>query len=69
MDKCIKEKMGLERPELGYFNRVRVVDTNRPKPVPKMAPMPERIPHMPDFDSMPDPEKLRARKHMNEVLA
>ena len=68
MDNCIKEKMNIERPELGYFNRVRLVDTKRPRPVPNLAPMPERIPDMPDFDKMPDPEKLEQRKHMNEAM-
>nr|CUU00225.1 hypothetical transcript [Hymenolepis microstoma] len=68
LDNCIKEKIGLERPALGYFNRVRLVDTKRPKPVPGTAPMPERIPDMPDWDSMPDPEKLEARKHTNEAM-
>lgn len=68
LDNCIKEKMGIERPGLGYFNRVRLVDTERPKPVPNLAPMPERIPDMPDFDQMPDPEKLEARKHVNEAI-
>ncbi|VUZ51364.1 unnamed protein product [Hymenolepis diminuta] len=68
LDNCIKEKIGLERPELGYFNRVRLVDTKRPKPIPGKAPMPERIPDMPDWDSMPDPEKLEARKHVNEAM-
>ena len=68
LDDCVKEKIGLERPELGFFNRVRLVDTNRPKPVPKPAPMPERLPYMPDFDNMPDPEMLEARKHVNEAM-
>ncbi len=61
--------MDLERPELGYFNRVRLHDTRRPRPTPGLAPMPERLPEVPDFGSMePDPEKLKARKHMNEAM-
>uniref|UniRef100_A0A5K3F5E2 NADH dehydrogenase [ubiquinone] 1 alpha subcomplex subunit 8 n=1 Tax=Mesocestoides corti TaxID=53468 RepID=A0A5K3F5E2_MESCO len=68
LDSCIKEKMGIERPELGHFNRVRLVDTKRPRPVPNPAPMPERIADMPDFDAMPDPENLEKRRHMNEVM-
>uniref|UniRef100_A0A0X3NPP3 NADH dehydrogenase [ubiquinone] 1 alpha subcomplex subunit 8 n=1 Tax=Schistocephalus solidus TaxID=70667 RepID=A0A0X3NPP3_SCHSO len=68
LDECIKMKIGQERPELGYFNRVRLIDTNRPRPTPKPAPMPERIPDMPDFDSMPDPETLEARKYLNEAM-
>ncbi|CAG2163140.1 unnamed protein product [Oppiella nova] len=33
-DQCMTEKMGLERPPLGYFTQVRVHDTQRPKPSP-----------------------------------
>ena len=31
-DNCMKDKMGMERPELGYFSQVRVHKTDRPKP-------------------------------------
>ena len=31
-DDCMKNKMGIERPGLGYFSQVRVHNSNRPKP-------------------------------------
>ena len=30
-DDCMKEKLGIDRPYIGYFARVRLVDTNRPR--------------------------------------
>lgn len=31
-DKCVLDNLDLERPELGYFCRPKIVDTKRPKP-------------------------------------
>lgn len=31
-DDCMKNKMGMERPEFGYFSQVRAHNSNRPKP-------------------------------------
>ena len=55
--------MGVERPEAGYFNGVRLADTKSSKPVAALAFMRERIP------DMLDARKLEARKHeVNEAL-
>ena len=32
-DKCILDNLGQERPENGYFSKVRIHDSSRPKPV------------------------------------
>lgn len=32
MDKCVEEKMGIERPPLGYFSTLHVHDSSVPKP-------------------------------------
>lgn len=46
-DDCMKDKFGLERPELGYFSQVRVHKTTRPEPKyePKVY---EILPGLPD---------------------
>jgi len=31
-DKCMLDKVGIERPYVGYFSKARVHHTNRPKP-------------------------------------
>lgn len=31
-DKCMLEKLGVERPYVGYFSKIRVHHTKRPKP-------------------------------------
>lgn len=32
-DKCVLDNMGMERAEFGYFCRIKVHHTDRPKPV------------------------------------
>ncbi|XP_072937593.1 NADH dehydrogenase [ubiquinone] 1 alpha subcomplex subunit 8 [Epargyreus clarus] len=56
-DKCMLEKMNLERPPFGYFTEVRVHDSKRPKPLeePK-AVYPDATPALPE-----DAEKKPAR--------
>ena len=54
-DKCVFDKFGQERPELGYFSKVRVHKTNRPRPV-RELPMPEPTPDPPNPDDQPIPE-------------
>lgn len=34
-DKCVFEKMGIERPEFGFFCKARVYTGSRPKPLPE----------------------------------
>lgn len=34
-DQCVVDKLGIERPEYGYFCRVKVHHSNRPPPPPK----------------------------------
>ena len=41
-DKCVFDKLGQERPPPGYFSKVRLHDTKRPKPV-REIPLPEPI--------------------------
>jgi len=42
-DKCIFDHLGQERPELGYFSKVRVHHTKRPEPEKKVI-LPEEVP-------------------------
>ncbi|XP_059143942.1 NADH dehydrogenase [ubiquinone] 1 alpha subcomplex subunit 8-like [Physella acuta] len=54
-DDCVKENLGQERPELGYFTKVRLHKTDRPKPTPVPLPLPEPNPGTPDVQT--DPSK------------
>jgi NADH dehydrogenase (ubiquinone) 1 alpha subcomplex subunit 8 len=50
-DKCVLEQFGQERPELGFFSKVRVHDSIRPKPrveVPLPANPPRPAPNVTD---------------------
>merc|ERR1712154_381669 len=50
-DDCVKENLGQDRPELGYFSKVRVHDAKRPKTQPVPHILPERLPELPaDFN-------------------
>ncbi|ESO96503.1 hypothetical protein LOTGIDRAFT_115810 [Lottia gigantea] len=57
-DNCVKEKIGVERPPLGYFTRLREHETSRPKPQlkPLELPYPEPLPTAPDVSKIPSPE-------------
>ncbi|KAK7482070.1 hypothetical protein BaRGS_00026654 [Batillaria attramentaria] len=55
-DKCIKDKLDQDRPELGHFAAVRIHHTDRPKPQPKPHQLPERIVDPPDFSKLPPPK-------------
>jgi len=52
-DTCMKEKLNMDRPHLGYFCEARVHSTNRPKP-PRQEPKvyPDALPEIPP-DSIP----------------
>ncbi|CAL8074620.1 unnamed protein product [Calicophoron daubneyi] len=67
-DACIKQYLNQDRPEPGYFNRVRLHKTNRPRPEPGLAPMPERIPDLPDYSKFPEPDRLKQRRKINEWM-
>lgn len=67
-DDCIKEKLGQDPPAPGYFNRVRLHPTRRPKLEYQLAPMPERLPDMPDFKDTDEPEYMRERRQINELF-
>jgi hypothetical protein len=45
LDKCLKEKMNIDRLEVGVLSRVRLYESERPKPIQKVAneqlPLPE----------------------------
>jgi len=57
-DDCVKENLGQDRPENGYFTRVRVHDAVRPKTAAKKHPLPDAIPEMSNLDKETDREKL-----------
>ena len=63
-DKCVLDKIGQERPELGYFSKVRLHSTTRPKPViePKL---PEPSVEPPDMRTAETPESVKygSRQH------
>ncbi|PZC80522.1 NADH dehydrogenase [ubiquinone] 1 alpha subcomplex subunit 8 [Helicoverpa armigera] len=60
-DKCVLEKMNIERPAFGYFCEARVHDTKRPKPLeePK-AVYPDATPALPD-DAERKPARMGSR--------
>lgn len=51
-DKCMKDKLCIERPEFGYFCRARIHETPRPAPPLPPCPCKPRVadptPHLPD---------------------
>ncbi|PVD36028.1 hypothetical protein C0Q70_02998 [Pomacea canaliculata] len=55
-DNCMKEKLGQDRPDLGYFASRRIHHTERPKPQLAPHPLPERIPDPPNFKTAPNPK-------------
>ncbi|KAK6183218.1 hypothetical protein SNE40_010741 [Patella caerulea] len=54
-DNCIKEKLGQDRPPLGYFSKIRVHESKRPKPPPLPHPLPDALPEPPSLDKAPEP--------------
>ncbi|KAI0233481.1 NADH dehydrogenase [ubiquinone] 1 alpha subcomplex subunit 8 [Lamellibrachia satsuma] len=57
-DKCVFEKLGMEKPELGYFSKIRVHDTRRPKPK-REIPLPDPTPEPPRPEDMPVPDSAK----------
>ena len=57
-DDCVLEKLGQERPEVGYFSRVRVHDSKRPRPEINI-PLPERVPDPIDHTTVPAPDSVK----------
>jgi len=57
-DKCVFDKIGVERPELGYFSRIRVHDTTRPKPQ-REIPFPEPTVEPPNPKEVPVPDSVK----------
>lgn len=56
-DKCMLDKLQIERPAFGYFCRARIYDSKRPKPEPEPIPVyTDATPGLPD-----DAEKKPAR--------
>jgi len=49
-DKCVFDNLGQERPELGYFSKVRVHHTTRPKPSKEIW-LPEPLPDNPKYEA------------------
>ncbi|CAH1774191.1 unnamed protein product [Owenia fusiformis] len=58
-DKCVLANLKQERPDLGYFSKVRVHHTKRPKPVEPSHKYPEPTPDMPDFKNEPMPDSVK----------
>ncbi|KAK9512072.1 hypothetical protein O3M35_000581 [Rhynocoris fuscipes] len=47
-DKCMLDKMNLERPYFGYFSEAKILDTKRPKPPPpEVQVFPDYTPSLP----------------------
>ncbi|KAL3321148.1 ndufa8, NADH-ubiquinone oxidoreductase complex I 19kd subunit [Cichlidogyrus casuarinus] len=68
-DDCIAKNLSQQRPELDFFNRVRLIETNRPKWVPNPAPMPERIPDLPDDVRRPrEPKQTTGHSRYADVF-
>ena len=44
VDECFKTKIGVLRPEVGYFSKMRLHETSRPKPEVAVTGVPERLP-------------------------
>ena len=60
-DKCMLEKAGIERPYVGYFSKVRVHHTKRPKPEVNVE-LPEPFHYHPKYDPKdPVPEATKRR--------
>lgn len=57
-DQCVLEKMGQERPELGFFSKTRVHHTTRPKPQ-RDIPLPTPTPDAIDASSVPTPDSAK----------
>ena len=59
----MKEKLKLERPPLGELSRVRIQETDRPKPLPAYKLHPEKLPEAPKLsDAHKYPEALDSIK-------
>jgi len=66
-DKCMLEKLGIERPFVGYFSKIRVHHTNRPKPEVHVE-MPETFHRHPTYDPKdPIPEISKKRTQTNLI--
>jgi len=60
-DKCMLEKVGIERPYVGYFSKVRVHHSKRPKPEVHVE-LPEPFHFHPKYDPKdPVPEVTKKR--------
>ena len=51
------EKMGMERPPIGYFTRARIHHTKRLKPRLKDHELPDTLPELGDPSLLPDPKQ------------
>ncbi|GAB1607327.1 NADH dehydrogenase [ubiquinone] 1 alpha subcomplex subunit 8-like [Argonauta hians] len=57
-DECVQEKLGIERPYIGYFSKVRIHDSQRPKFKLPPQKLPEKIPEPPNTDTAPLPNRI-----------
>jgi len=63
-DKCMVEKLGQKRPELGHFAKMRVHHTERSKPTRPEIAYPKPSIDIPDYASMPFPDTVKFEKGM-----
>ena len=54
----MKEKMNLERPEVGWLSKVRLFESSRPKPVEKPI----------DYQALPSPPSITDLKNHPEAV-
>ena len=57
-DTCMKEKMNLERPEIGWLSKVRLFESSRPKPVEKPV----------EYEKLPSPPPNSDLKNHPEAI-
>ncbi|XP_011308817.1 NADH dehydrogenase [ubiquinone] 1 alpha subcomplex subunit 8 [Fopius arisanus] len=60
LDKCVLEKLNVERPPYGYFCEVKIHDSKRPKPVDVLPEYEDRIPKLPE-DAPKPPARFSGR--------
>ncbi|GFO30086.1 NADP dehydrogenase [ubiquinone] 1 alpha subcomplex subunit 8 [Plakobranchus ocellatus] len=67
-DNCIKQYLGQDRPELGYFSKVRLHNTSRPRPVLAPHELPERVPDPPSPEELRKPTDKLKNPHLTAVI-
>lgn len=63
-DKCVLDNLDLERPPIGYFCRIKLHESKRPKPELDMPTFPDPTPKLPD-DYPRKPALYNSRSHID----